>query len=149
MISLFCLLQGKPITSVFKVELDEGSSISHLKKLLKEELKSSLEGVDASQLNIYPISIPKGDLNALEEVSCRLDQREQIQLDPMDVVGEHFPEPPPKTVHAIIKDPGKSPAGTLGSILLLDRSPLPSAHVVMDANLFFVHSPTYGEAPAY
>jgi hypothetical protein len=66
----------------------------------------------------------------------------------MDVVGELFPEPPPKTVHIMIKAPGKSPARTSVFILLLDCSLLPSsAYVLTDANLIFVHA-TIDVAPA-
>jgi hypothetical protein len=128
MLKLFCLLQGQPFVKAFPVNIENGETIGDLKKLVKGELKSNLEGVDASDLELWKVSILHGDLNALDEASRRIDRGEQIHLDPMDVVGELFPEPPPKTVHIMIKAPGKSPARTSVFILLLDLarpSPLP------------------------
>jgi hypothetical protein len=142
---LFCLLQGQPRVEAFPVNIENGDTIGDLKRLVKEELRPALDDVVVSGLEVYKVSIPKGGFETLGEESRQINQGENTALDPTDIVGDVFSQLAAKSIYAIIKASGKSPAETLVSILLLDRSPLPFAHVLMDTNLFFVHSPTYGE----
>ena len=65
MITLFCLLDGEAFRNAFPIDINGEKSISHLKKLIQEE--KMLRGVDAADLSVYRVSIPRGDEKALKK----------------------------------------------------------------------------------
>jgi hypothetical protein len=113
MITLFCLLQGKPINSAFEVDLDEGSSISRLKKLLKEESRPALDNIAALELEVYKVSIPNRNRDLLQEIYHKLDQNEHdiLQLDGRAKVKDTFPDSDDEDMYIIVRHPSKSLSG--------------------------------------
>ena len=71
-LSLNCLIHGEVQDKMFTVEVEKTKSVSILKKLIKEEKASRLEHIDASDLDLWDVSIPMDELGA-EPVHVNLD----------------------------------------------------------------------------
>ena len=57
-LSLNCIILGDKHDRVFTVEVPKNKNVSILKKLIKEEKASRLKGVDASDLDLWKVSLP-------------------------------------------------------------------------------------------
>ena len=82
-----------------------------LKKMIKDEKAHHLAHLDASDLELYKVSLPAADvdsrLKAANTDSKRNSTMKRIHLQPMQELKEVFPEPPQKNhVHIIIEHGG-------------------------------------------
>ena len=112
MITLFYILDGQPFQGASPIDICNDNTIGHLRKLIKEERNPILREVGLGHLSLYRVSIPNGDLDALREASCEIEQGKNPMLDPFDVVGEVFPNQPAKQIHVMVKYHSKLPPKT-------------------------------------
>jgi hypothetical protein len=117
-IRLFCILNGDSIP--FSVELERNVTVDDLKKAIKNENISELEGIHSSKLVLWHVSIlsvPKRQI----ELSNLTIQEKLKKLDPTSEISEVFGNSPPKkTIHVIVERPSLSVSGiTSHSIFFL------------------------------
>jgi hypothetical protein len=84
MLSLLCYVRGDDYNNAFIVEVDKTKTISHLRKIIKEEYKSKFDGIDAVSLSLWRTSVQysenlKEDVDALD-----LGQR----LEPVEILSD-------------------------------------------------------------
>jgi Crinkler effector protein N-terminal domain len=99
-VALFCLLKGQSLRNSFMVEVYGNQDISDLKRLIKEEMRSTLERVDATLLELYQVSIPIRDNTALQEALDLLENQEPLSV--ADTINKVFPSPARKHIHVIV-----------------------------------------------
>ena len=58
LLSLNCFVLGDDLRKLFTVEVEKTKNVSIFKDLIKEKKASCLEHVDASDLNLWDVSIP-------------------------------------------------------------------------------------------
>jgi hypothetical protein len=131
MVTFFCLLTGDPFQNSFPVDINNDQSIGHLKDLIKEKRQSVLGGVDAADLAIYNITIPRGDLSALEGAYSQIEQGEVTALDPLDTVSEVLCLPPTRCANIIVKVPGRLLSGASALPFLFAARSLPCMYLQM------------------
>ena len=74
--------------------------VAYLKELIKEKKKHLFDQVDASDLDLWRVSVPWVDEEGLREFQLKDGEA----LSPFSDVGEVFPEQPPKKhIHIIVK----------------------------------------------
>jgi Crinkler effector protein N-terminal domain len=117
-VPLFCLLKGRPLENAFLVRIRSDQYISDLKELIKRGMKPTLDHVHDTILEVYKVSIPRGDIDALQEACHRIEQQEMPKLNSADTIDEAFPSPAKKQTHVIFNVPGTVDSFSL--ILLLN-----------------------------
>ena len=101
LLSLNCFVLGDDLKKVFTVKIDKTENVSILKKLIKEEKASRLEHVDASDLDLWNVSIPM-DSDAGE----RLENIDNFEpLKPLLSLLEVFPHVKGNHLHVLVRSP--------------------------------------------
>ena len=99
--SLNCFILGDDLKKVFTVEVEKTKNVSILKDLIKEKKASRLEHVDASDLDLWNVSIPMDD-NAGERLE-NIDDREPLK--PLLSLSEVFPHVDENHLHVVVRSP--------------------------------------------
>jgi hypothetical protein len=101
LLSLNCFVLGDDPKKIFTVKIPKTDNVSILKKLIKEEKASRLGHVDASDLDLWSVSIPV-DCNLNESIGhLRLDGSEQLL--PVEELSKVFSDPLKKHLHVVVK----------------------------------------------
>ncbi|CAG8600278.1 644_t:CDS:2 [Racocetra fulgida] len=64
-VMIFCLVLGDAVRSAFMVDIKEDQTISHLKKLIKEEKKNAFGNIDANDIMLWKVD---ADINIEQEL---------------------------------------------------------------------------------
>ena len=80
LLSLNCFVLGDDLKKVFTVEVEKTKNVSILKDQIKEKKASLLNHVDASDLNLWNISLAKDDVTN-EKLKSTIDN-----LEPLDAL---------------------------------------------------------------
>ena len=93
-LQLFCIIypcEG-PSKHAFSVKLGNDETIGHLKDAIKHENANYLKDIDANELTLYKLSIPRKDMSQALS-TLRFDESDDRveKLDPMDSLDEVFP----------------------------------------------------------
>jgi hypothetical protein len=120
MITLFCLLQGDLFDKAFIIQLMKRDSIAAAKLSIIKSRKHPLNDIDVTELMLYSVSVPNGNVSALKQASRLIDGGENEALDPFAIVGEIFAHHAVNSLHVIFKIRSKSSAHSY-------YTPLPTA----------------------
>jgi hypothetical protein len=100
LLSLNCFVLGDNLNKAFTVEIEKTKNVSILKKLIKEEKAFLLNHVDASDLDLWKVSIPAGD-----DADKRLRSIKNLQpLDAFLLLSE-FPPVEESHLHILVQAP--------------------------------------------
>ena len=103
LLSLNCLVLGDDLKKVFTVKIDKTENVSILKKLIKEEKASRLKHVDASDLELWSVSIPTDDNADVERLKKHINNLEPLKpLLPLSVM---FPCVEKSHLHILVQAP--------------------------------------------
>ena len=105
-LSLNCLIYGEVQDKMFTVEVEKTKNVSILKNLIKEEKARYFNHIDASDLDLFQVSIPMDELGA-EPVHVNLDAYQK--LSPRKKLSYFFNGTlDDERLHIIAKAPGMS-----------------------------------------
>ena len=101
LLSLNCFVLGDDLKKLFTLKIPKTENVSILKKLIKEEKASRLEHVDASDLQLWNVSIPvNGDADErLKSIN---------NLEPLDALlrlSDVFPHVEENHLHVVVQSP--------------------------------------------
>ena len=97
-LSLNCLILGDEPDKMFNIKIPKTEKVSILKDLIKEKKASRLEHVDASDLDLFQVSLPRGgDVDAILQNTQPLDS-----LLPLS---RGFPSVEENHLHVIVRAP--------------------------------------------
>ena len=102
-ITLFCLVKGNTTANAFEVDIEKDKSISHLKKVIKEEIDVPAN-LKVKDLKLWKVTIP-GDQ---DDQIRNLILQDTDELSAINDIGDYWPESPPKKhINVIVKLPRK------------------------------------------
>ncbi|KAL4167440.1 Crinkler effector protein 4 [Phytophthora ramorum] len=120
MVKLFCAIVGV-VGSVFEVEIDEGASVSALKKVIKGEKPNDLKDIDANKLQLFLAKTDGAWLDGAGAAAVALDERGYpqgcVQMDPTLWIknpkhfGDNF-QPGEGQIHVLVVVPEQEHAQT-------------------------------------
>ena len=91
-IELNCFLRDDDPRHIFPIKIASTESVGTLKKAIKEEMKVTLEYVDAVALQLWNVSIPVD--GSLKERVKMLELRDEEELSPVVKLLQVFPNIP-------------------------------------------------------
>ena len=97
-LSLNCLIHGEVQEQMFTVKILKTENVSILKDLIKEKKASRLEHVDASDLDLFQVSLPKGG-----NVDAILQNTQP--LDSLLPLSRGFPSVEENYLHVVVRAP--------------------------------------------
>jgi hypothetical protein len=101
LLSLNCFVLGDDLKKAFTIEVEKTKNVSILKDLIKEKKASRLEHVDASDLDLWNLSIPM-DSDAGE----RLENIDNFEpLKPLLSLSEVFHHVEGNHLHVVVRSP--------------------------------------------
>ena len=102
-ITLFCLVKGNTTANAFEVDIEKDKSISHLKKVIREEIDVPAN-FKAKDLKLWKVTIPGDHDDQLRNLILQ-DSDELLAIND---IGDYWPEKPlKKNIHVIVKLPRK------------------------------------------
>ena len=103
LLSLNCFVLGDDPKRMFTVKIDKTENVSILKKLIKEEKASRLKHVDASDLDLWSVSVPTDDSAEVERLKKHINNLEPLKpLLPLSVM---FPCVEKSHLHILVQAP--------------------------------------------
>jgi Crinkler effector protein N-terminal domain len=103
-VTFYCLLENRPFDRVFKVEATAGDYVLDLRERIKDVMSGDLEGITASDLTLWSVSIPLGDNDALSQFKPQNDEQNNImKLDKWDRVSTESPIRKEESLHIIVQ----------------------------------------------
>lgn len=114
-LKLICIFfpdEDPKLKKLFSVSIDDDQIVDDLKKAIKHEKANLLKDIDADELTLYKVSIPKGQLKqALQDLDPDNGEISAPELDdPLLTLLEVFPDVKSGHLHVIVRTPE-----TLGS----------------------------------
>ena len=101
LLSLNCFVLGDDLKKVFTVEVQKDKNVSILKKLIKEEKACRLEHIDASDLDLWNVSILFND-----DAGERLENIDNLEpLKPLLSLSQAFPHVEENHLHVVVRPP--------------------------------------------
>ena len=109
-LELFCIIYPceKPSKLTFLITLENDKFVDHLKDAIKYKNANALKDIDANELTIYKVSIPRRSIvQTLDTLQFDESDDRVEELDPMDSLLEVFPNGVEKRhLHIVAKKPG-------------------------------------------
>jgi hypothetical protein len=100
-LSLNCFVLGDDLKKVFTVEVQTDKNVSILKRLIRVEKASRFDHVDASDLDLWDVSIPMND-DAGESIRV-VDNSEPLK--PLLSLSQVFPHVEENHLHVVVRSP--------------------------------------------
>ena len=102
LLSLNCFVLGDDLKKVFTVKILKTENVSILKDQIKEKKASLLNHVDASDLDIWTVSIPMND-DACKSLEIIIDNLEPLK--PLLSLSHVFPHVEENHLHVVVRSP--------------------------------------------
>src|SRR6266496_123124 len=100
-ITLFCLVKGNTTANAFEVDIEKDKSISHLKKVIREEIDVPAN-FKAKDLKLWKVTIPGDHDDQLRNLILQ-DSDELLAIND---IGDYWPEKPlKKNIHVLVSPP--------------------------------------------
>ncbi|CAG8786449.1 18324_t:CDS:1, partial [Racocetra persica] len=95
-VMIFCLVLGDAVGSAFVVDIKEDQTISHLKKLIKEEKKNAFGNIDANDIMLWKVDgIPISRENLKKKIRDDINIEQELggmMLPPSNTIKQCFRE---------------------------------------------------------
>ena len=104
LLSLNCFVLGDDLKKMFTLKIPKTENVSVLKDLIKEKKASLLNHIDASDLDLWNVSIPVDD-DAVERLK-RINNLKQ--LEPLLRLSDVFPRVEESHLHILVQAPTNS-----------------------------------------
>ncbi|CAG8586734.1 14652_t:CDS:2, partial [Cetraspora pellucida] len=95
-VMIFCLVLGDAVGSAFVVDIKEDQTISHLKKLIKEEKKNAFGNIDANDIMLWKVDgIPISRENLKTKIRADINIEQELggmMLPPSNTIKQCFRE---------------------------------------------------------
>ncbi|KAG9072140.1 hypothetical protein KI688_006364 [Linnemannia hyalina] len=106
LLTLFCLIDGEPMSRAFKLrDIPSSDDIDDLKDRIRDKNPHTFIGVDAKNLTLWRVVIPAGNLHSAITVDA-LDGDNKTELDnPRKRLNELFPESPDDNTYIFVRRP--------------------------------------------
>ncbi|KAG0003899.1 hypothetical protein BGZ80_005724, partial [Entomortierella chlamydospora] len=106
-LNLLCLVNDKPRSDAFEVEIESTRSVSALKDLIKTEKAKDLRDVDAEKLTLWRASISSENPASTTMIDA-LDDKIELN-NPSTHLSTFFPESPDDNTYIIVQQPPHVP----------------------------------------
>ena len=103
-LSVNCYILGDDPDQLFTVKIEKTENVSVLKKLIKEEKPSCLKDIDASDLDLWEVSVPFDD-DKFEEKVKALDLNTKRPLSGQSKLDSLFPVSASNCLDIVVKVP--------------------------------------------
>ncbi|KAG0053924.1 hypothetical protein BGZ90_006089 [Linnemannia elongata] len=126
-LSLFCLVDGLPISRAFEIEVSGTRTIAHLKDLIKAKQSPAFDDITGDQLTLWRASIPDDNQKSTLTLAA-LDDKTELN-NPRTRLSKLFPESPDEKTYILVQRP---PPGDLHTDIkkITDKFFAPGSDVV-------------------
>lgn len=112
-LTLFCIVEGLPLSRAFKIEVSASRTIAHLKDLIKTKQAPAFDDITRDQLTLWHVSIPDDSQGSTITIHD-LDDKTELN-NPRTRLSKLFPESPDDNTYIIIQHPLQGNADALCS----------------------------------
>ncbi|KAF9904571.1 hypothetical protein EC991_002560 [Linnemannia zychae] len=107
LLTLFCLVDGRPSSRAFEIEVSKSRTIAHLKDLIKAKQTPAFDDITVDQLTLWRVSIQIARDNCeIPILLNNITEREKEKLYLADDISDIFyKKPPKKTIHILVQRP--------------------------------------------
>ena len=114
-LSLFCYVRGDDGGEPFKVDIDKEETVSHLRKVIKENKKPRFDDIPADTLSLWKVSLQFSE-NLKNEVES-LNLVDGGRLMPVEKLSKIFSDMEKKRVHVVVDRP-RSASGPVSTSII-------------------------------
>ena len=136
-LELLCIIEGESASNAFKVQIESTVRISTLKDEIKHKMEPEFDGITASRLSLWRVSIAK---SASEEIMGDVfggGLNEGNKLSPLQRLQTLFPQgAEPDVIHIVVRPPCKRSLAMPCLSILLTPSLQNNRRVMTDSHAF-------------